>query len=513
MSQRLYRLIHGSINRTSHSINKLHFDHMLRLYLDKQIISYLRKPIVGQEDLYKDLLDILTKYKDKIILFYTVGHFTDLKRDLTNFKDIELNFMAEIGFSHFMRYSPRSNKVHITKEHPYIAYQPGRFDVELNYKTMKESPSFSFSNHNINMLYKRYKKMLITVESGKSKDLSVEDLAGFQKVKENIRYNSRDLTLRKFVKGFHKMHEKQIEGNPNKEKDYLNKFINSAKSTYLSFKPEQYLNFTKGTLKDDLHNSELQSYFFNHFIELMRILGYTDIEDERVQNRDFFASCYYILEFGGIINEQPKKVNPKSMMSDSLHAYFGSFCDVIVTQDKKLYQKSKLLYGLLYINTLVLEVDEFLNFFKSFLDSDVHDKEQIFWFSNQEVDNYVREEFNLHGNYSNQCFIESQWRYLGFFNNIQCIFKNSVRVLVLSRITNNYQNLWASIEIETIVNTAIETFGEDDNRLKYFDPKIEVLAINENRWRGRTWHLNNQIIRLVANNNDFRHVLLEIRHI
>jgi hypothetical protein len=47
-----------------------------------------------------------------------------------------------------------------------------------------------------------------------------------------------------------------------------------------------------------------------------------------------------------------------SLVNDGRHAFFGSFCDILVSKDADMINKTKFLYDLLEIGTKVITIDE-----------------------------------------------------------------------------------------------------------------------------------------------------------
>ena len=67
------------------------------------------------------------------------------------------------------------------------------------------------------------------------------------------------------------------------------------------------------------------------------------------------------------VKENKRKETFKNTTEDAFHAAFASTCSFYVINDKKSYKKTKQVYDRLNINTLVLKPDEFLEYYKKFL--------------------------------------------------------------------------------------------------------------------------------------------------
>jgi len=93
---------------------------------------------------------------------------------------------------------------------------------------------------------------------------------------------------------------------------------------------------------------------------------------------DWFSNIvieYSILDMHGYqedrINIQKgRKETAKNMIDDALHAAFASTCNFYVTNDKKAYKKTKMIYQKMQKDTMVLKPDEFVSYYNEFLKSE-----------------------------------------------------------------------------------------------------------------------------------------------
>ena len=70
-----------------------------------------------------------------------------------------------------------------------------------------------------------------------------------------------------------------------------------------------------------------------------------------------FQSCFNILELLGFWADGKSSANNRSY--DALHAYFSTYCDYFITNDKRTLNKSKVAFKYFGINTLALSLQEF----------------------------------------------------------------------------------------------------------------------------------------------------------
>jgi hypothetical protein len=60
-----------------------------------------------------------------------------------------------------------------------------------------------------------------------------------------------------------------------------------------------------------------------------------------------------------------KKQKMMNMINDSKHAFFGGFCDIVVSKDEDFINKTKFMYNLHEIDTQVFNVTEFADFIRN----------------------------------------------------------------------------------------------------------------------------------------------------
>lgn len=71
-----------------------------------------------------------------------------------------------------------------------------------------------------------------------------------------------------------------------------------------------------------------------------------------------------VFEFLEIIRYYPDKSTQfLSGLHDTTHAIYAAYCDIFITNDKKLRQKTKATYDWLGIKTSVFTPDEFIEYF------------------------------------------------------------------------------------------------------------------------------------------------------
>lgn len=208
---------------------------------------------------------------------------------------------------------------------------------------------------------------------------------------------------------------------------------------------------------------------------------------------------YLLLDMHGY---QEDKVNVKkgrketfrNTTNDAFHAAFASSCNFYIINDKKSYKKTKKVYEELGINTLVLNPNEFSEYYEKYLSS-----------SNSELDLRIFIDQISTGHFYESksddgilktCFLP--FFLFGFFNKIMIFYPNDPtrkELLLLSqnKPTNSFL---LSMEVRRLIDQLLEGFGEDYNS----KGKLQKGEFSLEQWDGRIWVLDGLTLRLQGTN-------------
>jgi hypothetical protein len=67
--------------------------------------------------------------------------------------------------------------------------------------------------------------------------------------------------------------------------------------------------------------------------------------------------------------QKGRKETAINTIDDALHAAFAATCNFYVTNDRKAYKKTKMIYKKMQKDTMVLKPDEFVSYYNEFLKS------------------------------------------------------------------------------------------------------------------------------------------------
>lgn len=192
-----------------------------------------------------------------------------------------------------------------------------------------------------------------------------------------------------------------------------------------------------------------------------------------------------------------RKETFKNTTEDAFHAAFASTCNFYVTNDNRSYNKTKLIYEKLGINTMVLKPSEFLEYYQKFLDiKDVILNFRI-PFEVVKVADFYEEvmETAILRTYPVPFF------FFGFFNKIMVLVPNDggETLFLLSQNGPSNRKVYL-MEIKYLYKQLYEILGDDIENLG----QIKEEEFKEVNWVGRKWKLDEITIRLIRPNGHFQ---------
>jgi len=156
---------------------------------------------------------------------------------------------------------------------------------------------------------------------------------------------------------------------------FFNSFSNGDVYIYL----RQTMQSMIGINRDKIFNADNPYLHFEPFYKKFN----TDISEHLKENVNYkiapewfcdIVNEHLILDMHGYqedkINIQKgRKETVRNMIDDARHAAFASMCNFYVTNDKKAYNKAKMVYQKMQKNTKVFKPDEFVSYYNEFLKS------------------------------------------------------------------------------------------------------------------------------------------------
>ena len=302
---------------------------MLKIYLDWNIITHLK------DEQNSDLCTFLQTKKDYFILPYSKAHIKDLlvsKDANNNYYEQDFQLLTEICEHHLLEHEQNINN-----PYPYKCYPK---DYLTQNATELELLSSGFSKDT-------FCKYLM------NNKLNPDDFMSILK-KENIDpfviplinktiENLADLFSLMFEYGPTLFNDKKI---PKQIQSYIQATTND--SQYRKIQGSNSTNIFK----------ELDAAIFSQtnktFVELIE----NPIAERSKSNLELFTSLYLTLNLSGFFSD--KNRNLQNIYTDSEHAYYASSCDIFVSNDSRLREKTDAIYSQYNIQTKIISSDELI---------------------------------------------------------------------------------------------------------------------------------------------------------
>lgn len=423
----------------------------MKIYLDNCIIQDLKRPELSE------FLDLIKRDKTNNVYCYSEAHLQDLIRDKSNQKFDDLIFMQNIVDSNYWHYNKKIIFEHIKPESFIETF-------------------FEYSETTLN-----------------STDYFSEDLVSniLKEIFEKIPINFNHLIDCKTLPSDFPEELKKILEKPCNFYEYICAFRDISEE----------LSTTQNVFKKLI--SYLHKNNFSEFIlKKVGIEGFngseiTDVEKFRETYTNFFLNegkfrynlfldQYNGLEFFGFVKGKPRKQKMMNLINDGKHAFFGGFCDVIVSKDRDFLEKTKFIYAMHEIQTKVFDFNEFVIFLEN---NTVESNLSLF---DMIADGNEIEDTNVIINANGIHSMKLKNTYFSYFNIIYRIENENDDFAYFTRYLINMSSGTIMNEFEIIVNKLIQSFGVDINGKGVFDVK----EINGENWIGRSWLIDDTLMKI-----------------
>ena len=307
---------------------------MKKIYLDLNAISHIKdKEVIG-------LYDFIIKNLNHFVFVYSPAHFDDLmrsyKEDGSNkFFDTDLKRLEAICETHLMRFDEKKNSVGIYKCSPKEFFETERKNYSI-FKDVFNLDSFIQSQDDDFGLLGFFQDSLKSIEYGKSIDIPF--IGSFSNAWEFLNcvltFIDKLLSDEAFYRNFRSSITKDL-----KEGDIL---WNNNKS------PKDVIN----AIND----------FFNKYgvdKDVKELVRDALPKDKKENNKLFFQNLYLLLDLMRYCSDKRQMAN---IIADADHAYYGSYCDVLVTNDGRMQRKTQVVYACLGIQTKIISKEELMQY-------------------------------------------------------------------------------------------------------------------------------------------------------
>jgi hypothetical protein len=448
---------------------------MSRIYLDSNVFSNLRDPKDFPHLLLSELLE---KHKDNISLFFSHAHIRDKRNDASDMKFEDFRFMETLVQDNYLSY-------HGIKKHTsfYLATPKMVFDDEVD-ESLDDLLSFFEPSavDDIQILtFKNYLSSALDMSEIQIERTMLE--SGVEKEMIDKLFNGKDgnPTLLDITKGV-----------ANLTKDILNDGL-----TYKNLRSliENGLGQHLEDVKQDkfgLNDAFKNSFFQKTFVEFIK--DSIHVQDKsQIPYYNFYMLSYQVLDMLGISKDKMGKKNRYgNLLNDALHSYYARYCDLLVTDDKGLREKSSILYSMYEVSTQILTVGEFNEFLQN-LGADTDDQDIFFKKINYDLQNAERKHLLTLDTGAEVFRLDEISRYFNFFDVFLVEVSKKINRYILCKSDTSYLSEPNYREMGKIINKLAKMFGVDSDGQDSFKFEKETKSVQQIY---RYWKFENISIRL-----------------
>jgi hypothetical protein len=444
---------------------------MIRIYLDTNLITKLHLKV------NEDLGRTLERHKGHISFVYSSAHIDDLKRSTDEPKTIEdLTRIKEITSSScLVKYFGHD---HLTTElrDPIEFYHSStrdQFDIRETFNLIDDQ----CRQYGLPNPFDLLKNVKHGIDINAFDQIRQQNGLNFP---ENAFDKSRsDDSVMAVLEDMINLFGRMIDD----KSDYRYKDL---RKVILDHFPTQGINDAKdvfGYLDSQMLNSVFKDSYESTLSEDQKGTG----ENRNFCAYDKFIDSYSKLDLYGYRPDE--KFN--NMLTDAQHAYYGSFCDVLVSNDKKLRGKCEAIYREFKISTLIADPNqleqsisqlvfipknlvEFVEFINAILESP-------FTECSCQIDSKVE----IYGKQIAQ-------RLWGFFNQFESLeyTDQPFRGFMFRRVESEQANKYFANELNHLISESFQLFGNDIDEFGEFFLGGSIEVDTNDVWRGRKWFIS-----------------------
>lgn len=213
------------------------------------------------------------------------------------------------------------------------------------------------------------------------------------------------------------------------------------------------------------------------------------LKNKKKNSYELFMDMHNGLETLGIVKGKPKKQKFVNLLNDGRHSFFSAYCDIFVTNDADLVNKTKFMFELFDIETNVLAINEFEDYLKSAQSKSDNFIDLIAEINNSENLENIFEEVINENAYSMKKLSRV---YFNFFDTFGFVKDRYSRSFFFSKRQTNFSKIVLIKDIEKVTNDLKADLGQDLFEQGYFNNN----EMNSDKWPGRSWQIKGMKIHL-----------------
>lgn len=413
----------------------------MTIYIDSCVLQDFKK------DEYSEIVRQIESDKPKNIYCFSEAHLFDLARDETNEKYKDMKFMEEIVDNNCFFYNKKICFEYCTPEEYYNSFEwPNVKDFD--------------SDGSLHSMFSNFK----TIPLQLNQFLNEEDIPQDCPL-EFIELLKGTSTMYDFMVGFLDFTEDMT--NEQKKFKELIKYLHQNSLTCKIYESIGIKGFDGDKVIDmDTFRETFSAYY---------------LKGKEKYRYDLFTDMYIGLEIFGFIKGKPKKQKLMNLINDARHAFFGGFCDIIVSKDEDFLCKTKFMYEVHGIKTQVLNVEQFVLHLTESL-ADVSNLSRIL----SELDNInQREILYTSENENKEYAVKSLDKtHYGYFDTVTFINDENGTHFYFSKEVNSFSTGTLVKQIDYVTHCLVSELGAD----KYHKEFFKADEIKEGLWEGRNWN-------------------------
>lgn len=428
----------------------------MRVYLDSCVFQDLK------EERYKELLSLIMADKARNIYCFSEAHLYDLSRDKTNYKFSDMGFMEKICENHCFFFNKKTRFEYRTPAQYYDSF-------DWSYVTTFDD---LFSEDGFGNLFQLMLKAI---------PLDFKDFLSFDQLPGDIPEDFKTLLLKpsnayEFFQAFMEFTDELT--NEQKKFRELIKYLHKNSMTDKIYEGLKIEGYSGGKIID---KEKLRTSYAKYFSK----------EGQEKSLYDLFIDMYHGLEFFGFVKGKPKKQKMMNLINDARHAFFGAHCDIVVSSDDDFINKTKFMYEMNEIGTLVLHINEMETIINGLGKQSELKAVDLFREVNREdLGNRVIRIEDADDDKAVYFYLERT--YFSYFDIYVSVTNKNGTYQYFTKEPHNYSTGTLVKEIEFVTNRLITEFGKDFSGHELFS----AAEIVDGKWHGRSWVLGETVIEL-----------------
>ncbi|GHU39346.1 hypothetical protein FACS1894190_03500 [Spirochaetia bacterium] len=304
---------------------------LVKIYLDTNIFTRLRNSEIR----------LGIDPKNNVAFFFSHAHILDLKNDSSNEKFLDLEFIASVVYRNYL-HKYFNKPILLYNLSPKEAFDEEMQDYDISSFDWSLLNSISQITENMANLNENLPKI-----DTKNIDLSVLSPALQLYIQNIFNITKDDFDVSKFMKNALEF-QYSIENNKDEYKKL--KQLISKNSKLLFGKDGISIN------KNDIDKIFLESQFHMNFLDYIDKNITINIYENNDRFYHRFLTGYSILNSFGFDEESNKKAKFRNTFDDGLHAFYASTCDLLISADKKMIERTRFMYKLFDIPTKTMYI-------------------------------------------------------------------------------------------------------------------------------------------------------------